>query len=68
MQDINNTSTFAVDTKEIFDVEGWFAKEFIGALFFEGKKTALDYANTLCGNIAVFCNVFVFIFGNILQC
>ena len=53
-------------SKEIFNIESWFAKEMIGALFFEHEKTALDYADTLSSNVAVFGDVFIFVLCDVL--
>ena len=66
VQDINHAATVTFGGKEVFNIKGWLAKEVSGALLFEREKAALNYANALRGDVAVFSNVFILVFGDIL--
>ena len=67
METVDNTATIGVDSEEVFNVEGWFAEELIGALLFEGEQAALNDANTLRSDVTILERVFVLIFCDILE-
>ena len=52
-EDVDHALAVLVHADEIVDLEGWLAKEPIGALAFEGQQLALDRADRGLGNIAI---------------
>ena len=67
MQNIHYAAAVAVLHEEIVNIKSRLAKEFARTLIFKRQQTALNDANTLHGNIAIPCIVFITILGNICQ-